>query len=115
MPFHVQILVTRRSDPHYGFNLDEETLLERFIGPYERGEAITWGGRWSEPDAIRSIQIYETAEEIEASTTASTLVRVQVAMRQTTLSTDHLGTPDRIFPVGRRPRLSLEWTAIQVA
>jgi hypothetical protein len=49
MPLHVQIWpkshIAQRQRELYAFNLDEETLQERFVEPYEFAEPITWAGR----------------------------------------------------------------------
>jgi hypothetical protein len=49
MPFHVTIWPKSTQQQVlrelYAFNLSEEQLRERFIGPHDRGEPIVWSGR----------------------------------------------------------------------
>src|SRR5215218_7281896 len=49
MPFHVTIWPKSAEQQVlrelYAFNLSEDQLRDRFIGPHDRGDAIVWAGR----------------------------------------------------------------------
>jgi uncharacterized repeat protein (TIGR01451 family) len=48
----------------YAFDMTEEQLIERVIGPYDRGEIITLSGRSLPADDILSIEITEIIDQV---------------------------------------------------
>lgn len=78
MPFHVRI--TRRNKRTAGdelaLDLEEHTLLARFVEPYLRGQPITTGGTTIEPADVERIRINRTDQS------AATLLPVIQAERR---------------------------------
>lgn len=72
VPFHIGIPLYGRTEAlgFYEVNLDETTLLRKFVEPYRAGEVITWQGRWIQPNQIASISIFETDDRIAPTTGA---------------------------------------------
>ena len=69
VPFHVVIWpASSREQANrelYAFDLDESTLRERFIRPYEQGEPITWNGRALDGGDIQYLRVSETAAPVD--------------------------------------------------
>ena len=70
MPFFVRITprsARERADGAlYGFELSEDELIERVVGPYERGETITLGGRSLPTGDITKIVITKAEDGVKA-------------------------------------------------
>jgi hypothetical protein len=64
VPYHVMIWPNSSRQQAlrelYAFNLEEDTLRERFIEPYERGESITWDGRTLQGGDLSYIRVGRT-------------------------------------------------------
>jgi hypothetical protein len=66
MAFHIGLFTNQlQTAGLVRLNLDETTMLERFVEPYRRAATITSQGTWVQPHEIRVVQIFETDEPVE--------------------------------------------------
>jgi hypothetical protein len=69
MPFHVTIWPKSTEQQVlselYAFNVTEEQLRERFIGPHDRGDAIVWSGRTLRGGDISYLKVAYTDDPVD--------------------------------------------------